>query len=676
MSPHTKKINDLGQRAINAGKSVKHISFFGIVFLLAIAACIRMMLSSPLSVDTYTHVAIGEYVIQTQAVPTHSSVSYKTTDPSLEWLSHSWLADTLLFLGQSTSFQIGILIIMIPLLFVSLYLGYLTIRTRHDTALTATVFSVTLLITAGFFKYHPFIFMIPLQLVLIFILDRWQNGNNKALLFIPVLFTVWANIAGGYIIVPAIFIILTAVTSPGIWGKNNKNTGIRSVWLLALALAAGIGTSLINPYGVRIWMYWLTVIAVIYQNRAFSTLSGALSLYNQTHTHQAYSSLFLTLFTGYILTIAITIISRLVRQGKPFLMACIPFLPYLVATTLGALWVRFIPFSLFSALPLSIFLFTGGGKKNIWRSSGLIGCSLVSAAVSLVIIFTPPVTPRPTAPSDMMTALRSMEIKENILTTYDNTGYVMYAMPEYKVLLDAQDDLLDDGALITNYQPVGNFASAFKEIRTAQNIHTAIVSRNISGLSQTLSQDDQWALLYFDETGAIFADRASLSPETLSAHELLHVNLDTNLGFSPDMATQSARELESFLKRYPQNTFARGQLATIYRITKQFDRAAEHLSFIPENERSFTTYTELGRLEAARGKCKSAEHYFLRALALRDERNYSRTVLDIAVLYAGCFNDKQKARHFFKRYNSFLVTANEREKLNMLTQQFNIDLSD
>ena len=77
---------------------------------------------------------------------------------------------------------------------------------------------------------------------------------------------------------------------------------------------------------------------------------------------------------------------------------------------------------------------------------------------------------------------------------------------------------------------------------------------------------------------------------------------------------------------------------------------------------------------AAQGSCREAEKWFLEAIKERGEQNLSRTVLDLAVLYAACFEDMDKARHYFARYNSYPIPPAEREKAWQIAKQFGIKL--
>lgn len=683
MSPHTKKINEtaVAKKTVIRSKWSRYFTqtLLIVLMVLTAGAVFRIIWSNPLSVDSYTHIAIGEHILQTGAIPSHRDLSYKLTDPSLEWISHSWLADTLLYIGQNISLRVGIILILMPVLLLSCYLAFLLVPRPRYTLPNILLISLTIIISAGFWRYHPFIFMVPLQLALMGLIKQWDDGNNLAAYLIPIVFLLWANVAGGYIIIPTLYCIIAGA---GAFLKQRMNIPHKPLnfRVFSIAVLAGILLTLLNPYGARIWMYWLTVTAIVYQNRSFSSLIGALSTYNQTYTRQAYSSLYLTLFTAYSGILSIWITSSLIKSGRPALAHSISYIPHILIMVLGYFWVRFIPFSVFILLPLTAsgLLIWDNSRASQPKISVLfyVGVTVLFMLLLLSIIISPPNTPAPRTPHALTNVIRDVNVPENILTTYDNTGYIMYTNPEYKVLLDAQDDLIDDGSLITNYQTVGNFTAAFHNVSSTQGVHTAIISRDISGLSQTLAADERWALIYFDDTGAIFIDRNAVSESKLAELELTYVDLEKNLGFSADMATQSAQELEAFVSRYPENYFAIGQLATVYRITKAYDLARLRLQSIPKRLWTFATYTEIGRLEAAQGRCKSAEVEFLTALTYRNEKNYSRTVLDIAVLYAGCLGDKKKAKHYFQRYNSFLVTTNEREKLNALTKQFGIDFTD
>jgi hypothetical protein len=81
-------------------------------------------------------------------------------------------------------------------------------------------------------------------------------------------------------------------------------------------------------------------------------------------------------------------------------------------------------------------------------------------------------------------------------------------------------------------------------------------------------------------------------------------------------------------------------------------------------------------IKATEGQCEASEASYKHALKDRSERNYSRAILDLAVLYALCFNDKEKSAHYFNRYNSFVLDPVEREHVRELASEMGIKLDE
>jgi tetratricopeptide (TPR) repeat protein len=278
-------------------------------------------------------------------------------------------------------------------------------------------------------------------------------------------------------------------------------------------------------------------------------------------------------------------------------------------------------------------------------------------------------------PQKQMDMITELNLPSNHFTTFDLTGYALYSLTPQKVILDAQDDLFDENILINFYSwPLTVSEKFFNNLVGGNYINTMLVNKNIGGLANTLSQHPDWALIYFDTNGFLFVKKDAVARKILEEDELRFINLTRNLGFNPGEIASATAELEKFTAKYPQNKMALGQLASLYRFNKDFSKAENTLRKIPLNEWDYAVYTEDGRIKAAEGLCKSAEESFIKALKDRSEQNYSRTVLELAILYVGCFGDRQKAKHYFLRYNSFLITPVEREKLRQIMKNFNISL--
>ena len=204
--------------------------------------------------------------------------------------------------------------------------------------------------------------------------------------------------------------------------------------------------------------------------------------------------------------------------------------------------------------------------------------------------------------------------------------------------------------------------------------NTLLIQRDFGLLPATLSQTPNWSLVYFNTDALLYVKTSSVSDDFLKDHALKYIDFGRNLGFDPAKGQEAIRELTQFINRYPDNVEAIGQLASIYRITGDFSSAQKLLDTIPEAKRTYAVNTEFGRVSAAQGHCVEAERYFLKALKEKPEMMFSRTVLDLAVLYAGCFKDTKTAAHYFSRFDSYQLPPDERERVRVLMKDFDITL--
>ncbi|MCJ7826349.1 hypothetical protein MUP56_01890, partial [Patescibacteria group bacterium] len=222
----------------------------------------------------------------------------------------------------------------------------------------------------------------------------------------------------------------------------------------------------------------------------------------------------------------------------------------------------------------------------------------------------------------------------------------------------------------------GRPSQQFTQITDKNSINTMLVSMDIGGLALAANADPNWALVYVETNGLLFVRRSQMPESFLTTHELKTIDLSRNLGFDPEKKNAAIAELLQYTERFPEAVLAKGQLATLYRMENQLDKAEAILMSIPEAKRTFVVKTELGRTMAARGKCKASEYWFLSALKERNERNFARATLDLGILYAACFNDKKKAQHYFARFNSYILHPAEREYLRQVAAQFGIVLDE
>lgn len=665
----------------NLKKYALQNALFLIPLMLGLFVFIKTSVFHPFSPDSWTHMGIGKFIVENKKIPLHSDISFKENVlPSLEWVSHSWLSDIFFHLSGSVNTLYAGFLVVLPILLLSLYFLYkiLFILRIGRRAIWLPI-SIPTIIAGSFWKIHPFPIATLLLLCMLFLYLKWREGSKKSILLIPVIFVLFANMSGGFVFIPLFFFttILLTETVYRIVVRliKQKTTTQLSIKFLSLSFFLSIPSLLINPYGLRLFIYPLTFFGILERKSWFSSLSGSLLLTNQNFLRNAPSSFLNALFLVLFIFILCMLFYIAIKK-KNLLVKYYYLAPLLLFFTLPLLWVRFIPLSTFLTLPL-LGVITAELFKN--KAKLLVYAYIVILSISAFYMLYRPYTTMFDPPITHIEIIKKFNLPLNVLTSQDITGYTLHSLPG-KVGLDAQDDVFDENELITTFSPIlssiPNDSSGFQSTLEENEIGTVLVNKNIGDLAYLFNNTEGWALIYFDDNGFLFSKKEFLDDEFIKKNEIKYLELGRNLGFEPENATESAQELEVFTKRYPTSYLALGQLASVYRYQKDLKKAEETLLKIPDNKWNYVTMTEMARLRAAQGYCKSSEKWFLEALNDRSEKNFSRAVLDLAVLYAGCLNDYEKAKHFLLRYNSFQLSPIEREKVKQIANDFNIQLEE
>jgi tetratricopeptide (TPR) repeat protein len=643
---------------------------FCLLFLL------RFFALNYLSYDSWIHFALGRFIVEKLRIPDHTDISYKSVEPAMEFVTHSWLADIAFFVSDAISHQWGPVALLIAVLIVTLFLlnevlGLLRVPKNIRTLCIAlAIFGVS-----SFWRIHPLLFTPFLSLLALWGYLDYKRGTNRIILLTPIVFFVWANVAGGYIVLLGLlYVSFIAGEVLGVMLGHKTR-----LLILLLSTLLGLGASLINPLGIRIWIYLFTILALMGAQKGPSTLVGAISLLYQNYVKSPPTPLFYTFFLFYSLQLLFLFLVSIMKRLKQTINRSYLFVPVFISFFFAYQWVRLIPLALVMSLPLFAVLFEQFlmiiPQKYARLTFYVFGIG-IGILMTVVIVNPPRITPS-LYPSSQVQLVKRYRLSPHVLTTQEYAGYVFYSLFPQKVFIDAQDDLLDDNEVLTFYSsPPIVEKKILASIIDDNTINTAITSRDLNYLGSALHAQKNWTLLYFDESGYLLAKTESLSSLFIEKYALTQLYLNSNLGFDSLAADETIQDLKRYLTLYPHNPLALGQLATVYRIQQKFDLAEKTLFQFPTDKKDFSYMVEMGRLKAAQGLCKSSEEWYLKALSVKKEQLYSQAVLDLAVLYGGCFQDKVKAKHYFARYNSFVLPQNERERVRQLAEQFGIQLVD
>jgi len=422
----------------------------GILFILALLFASRMIISYPLSPDSYLHMGIGKYIVTTQSIPDHEAISYRSVGPVTEWITHGWLGDTLLYLTTSYAPEPGAIVLALLLLVLCLFIQYKIFSLMQTPlSLRLLLMALTLFIVPIYWRLSPYLLLAPLFLSVCYILIAFSmTGKKRPLLFLPLITLLWANIYGGYIFLLT-YILLSYLIYIFTIKFFQKSSVTRSKKYFVLALLLCLPASLVNPQGLKIWLYGYSFYEIIQFKQAFNSLPGYLTLINQTFLYENVSSVPYTIaIISVILLFGAVFFAFIQRKKKSFVTAYPYLLPLLLLVVFPILYIRFIPLIFFILTPLMAGVLTYSMTENKkWTTRILLAVTILAIPFFLAYLLTPYKIIRINPPVVQRSIITDYNLPPNILTTPQYTGYIFYHTQQ-KLNIDLYDDIFDESETI------------------------------------------------------------------------------------------------------------------------------------------------------------------------------------------------------------------------------------
>ena len=203
--------------------------------------------------DLWGHVVFGRDIVQLGAIPSRDHYSFTSDVP---WINHEWLAEVVSYLSYDAAGPAGLVAVKSALVLATLAVVFVSLR-----PISADVVVHDLLVfvaIAGIYvraiTFRPQVFSLVLFAVLLLLLVNVERGHRKALVAVPMVFVLWANLHGGWIV---------GLAALGIWAiwtfVHADRYSVSRPAIAAVAVAACAAT-LVNPYGIGLWRFlWSTV---------------------------------------------------------------------------------------------------------------------------------------------------------------------------------------------------------------------------------------------------------------------------------------------------------------------------------------------------------------------------------------------------------------------------------
>jgi hypothetical protein len=286
---------------------------------LFVLVLLCMLAFSPMSAgllrdaDTGWHIRSGELILATHAIPRSDPFSYtRQGDP---WCAWEWMYDVVVGAIHHVSGLNGVVLFTAAVVSSTFALLFRFVLRRSGNLVVAG--SLTLLAIAAAQVHmlaRPHVLSWLFTLLWVETLCRYQEGERWALLWLPPLMLLWANVHAGFILglgLLGVFILgcfWSALTTPR-GGEWQKMAPVLTVFLVCLL------TSLLTPYGYRLHVH-------VYQYLSNGFLMDNIDEFSSPNFHVSVY-LYFELFIVLAIAGAVLARERITPTGLLLLLFCI-----------------------------------------------------------------------------------------------------------------------------------------------------------------------------------------------------------------------------------------------------------------------------------------------------------------------------------------------------------------
>ena len=490
--------------------------------------------------DIWWHLACGRLILARGAVPSVDEFSF--TAAGTPRINPEWLFQVAVALLERAGGTAALVLAKTLLLLAVAWLAVRFVQRELALDLVAATALVTPFLLAGRWRFieRPELATIACTALLLVALLRRRDTPPAlvGLLWIPLLFALWANLHAG-IVVGALVLSLFALgrtLEPHLAAPRAEAAGLgrptaRQAWLL---LALSLGASLANPFGWRLWEVPFALTS-LHEKGVFRNLEWA---WPRWPAHWLFFA-----------TLPLAAAALLTRRRRPDLAALLPLaalaaLAIRYVRNLG-LWGCLAPLLLAAALAEREA--PGPFAVALTRAFARVRPALVAAVLfALAALFLAGEQPFPRGfsiddrrlPVAAVDALERLQPSGELLNTHAFGGYLIYRRwPAHRVFLDGRDDLYADfrrrlgsavvdsrlwfplldeeriGATLLGYEQDGT------EVRTVDGTGR-VTGTCRQPWSVTYFPPEEWSLVYFDDVAMIHLRRTPAHAATIARESL------------------------------------------------------------------------------------------------------------------------------------------------------------
>jgi len=555
------------------------VAVASLLLFITILSCVKYS-----DYDYWWHAKRGEQIYTTGDIWQVDMFSYSFAGKPQ--FSGEWLADLVIFFSQAAGGLAGSYALLIGVIGLTFFFLCRAMRERHggtDVWLPAAISVLLLLYLAMQFRFfiRPYIFSYLFTAIFVSaFLCYEQNRRIKPLYALPAIQLLWSNMSSAAIFGPMLFLMFLVVT----FFDRRKSVSSNQGQLLLLFAATSL-LSLINPEGINLYLSTIThsMDSFVKTGGEFQPLSFEMLWgYGIRYTY------------AYQLLVLLAAIYFIFMGGWRRLFHVMLFLFFLAQSVL---YIRMISFAslvacLFAVVPVTWFLQKLLNSMSIKSAQLNIGLSAVVLMLIPAFIVANPTYSfgiginEKNLPEGALSFIEREGIEGRMFNSYHLGGYIIWRLPDRKVLIDGRLHHLYDEEIYRAYKGAFHEASGWQALEQEWGFDYAILDYDLLTMEFPLhlNSNKEWALVYWDSRSAVYLKRTEQNRDIISRHEYHIVKPNFNdftyldslmvARRSPGMSEQIVRQLDRELARTPKNQEVRlARLFMLFNLGRLTDEA-------------------------------------------------------------------------------------------------------
>ncbi|MGA7926353.1 MAG: hypothetical protein WCA20_10165 [Candidatus Sulfotelmatobacter sp.] len=454
--------------------------------------------------DVWWHVATGQLILSTGHLPTVDPYSF--TVHGHPWMAYEWLGEMLMAAAvRLDSLQgLQILLVLLSAILVVLTFCYAWFRTRNPLASAAAV-ALLLQVEQPMFTLRPQMLGYIFLMLTLISLDLFKQGRLKSLWFLPVIFTVWVNTHGSFVL--GLFFVACYWASGLVsfqWGNlvaDRWEEGKRR-HLLLVSLLSGLAL-FVTPYGTRLATYPFELMLIQPLNVRYVVE------WRQLDLSTSWGQAFLIVLLAWI---AAQVISPIVYRLE--ILAPLLLLTYESLVHFRFLLV-FVPlFAPIMATYLARWLPGYDAAKERYAMNVVFIAAILLAGVALLPSNKKlQETLRRTYPVGAVEYLRAHPLPSGMFNDDHWGGFLIWSLgPQHKVFIDGRLDIYEYAGVLADYVSIARADQSTFVLFQRYGIRACLLPRE-GPLVAKLAGSPDWEKAYEDGESVIFLRRGNEDPK-------------------------------------------------------------------------------------------------------------------------------------------------------------------